>query len=284
MFSDTGNLSFWLSLFFVLISLCGIFFAYLLARNKSLEPEYVDKFIDLGKWFIVSVAITLSTSIVNDGFRERDQDIKEMEIFDNYTSVILEADGLIKRKLLSEYFATVSPEGPIKQSWTRYEEKIDDHIREIEDSEEKVIELGEKTEKGNASPADIMQLDRLVEKAASLNQSLLPSSAHSELKPRVYFHIRNESQRAKAVKIASEIALHSDVGVPGVQRVDRGPLVSELRYFRRSEEQEARQISEALASLGLKLETKYISGYELSTSIRPRHYELWFSEEDLPPD
>ena len=100
MFSDTGNVSLWLGIFFILTSLSGIFVIYSIIKNKSIENENIDKIIELGKWFIVSVAITLSVSIVNDGFREREQDIKEMEIFDKYVDTILEAAGVEKKKVI----------------------------------------------------------------------------------------------------------------------------------------------------------------------------------------
>lgn len=116
MFSDTGNLSLFLGIFLVLMSLSGIVIIYLIIKSKSIENDKIDKMIELGKWFIVSIAITLSTSIINDGFRERDQDIKEIGVFDKYTDIILDAEGIQKRKLLSEYFACVSPSGPIRTS------------------------------------------------------------------------------------------------------------------------------------------------------------------------
>ena len=67
MFSDTGNLSFWLGVSFILIAMCGIIVIYLIIKNKTIENENIDKIIELGKWFMVSVAIALSVSIINDG-------------------------------------------------------------------------------------------------------------------------------------------------------------------------------------------------------------------------
>jgi cbb3-type cytochrome oxidase subunit 3 len=128
MFSDTGNLSFWLGVVFILISLCGIVIIYLKIKNKSIENANIDKIIEQGKWVIVSVAITLSASIVNDGFREREQDIKEIGVFDKYTNIVLEASNIEKRRLLCEYFASVSPEGPIRKSWEKYKIVVDKHI------------------------------------------------------------------------------------------------------------------------------------------------------------
>jgi len=281
MFSDTGSLSFWLSAFFVLISLSGIFAIYFIIKTKSIENANIDKIIELGKWFIVSVAIVLSASIVNDGFREREQDIKEIQVFDKYTNIILEADGVEKRRLLCEYFASVSPEGPIKKAWEKYKIVIDGHVAELREAEKKALVIAKKAEEGTASPAEIEEKARLVEKASTLNQSLIPSSSQADLRPRVYFHIRDESQRAQAKRLADEIEGRANVVVPGVQRVDVGPAVTELRYFKSAEEQEARQISSALSSLGLKVETKYVQGFEASTKIRPRHYELWISSGGL---
>jgi hypothetical protein len=281
MFSDTGSLSFWLSTLFVLISLSGILAIYFIIKSKSIENANIDKLIELGKWFIVSVAITLSASIVNDGFREREQDIKEIQVFDKYTSIILEADGVEKRRLLCEYFASVSPEGPIKKSWEKYKIVIDGHIAELREAEKKALVIAKKAEDGTASPAEIEEKARLIEKASTLNQSLLSSSSQTDLKPRVYFHIQDESQRTQAKLLADEIEGRANIVVPGVQRVDAGPEVTELRYFKSVEEQEARQISGVLSSLGLKVETKYVRGFESSNKIRPRHYELWISKSGM---
>lgn len=281
MFSDTGNLSLWLSIFFILISLCGIFVIYLIIKNKSIENENIDKIIELGKWFIVSVAITLSASIINDGFREREQDIKEMEVFDKYVSTILEADGIERRKLLCEYFASVSPEGPIRKSWERYETIVDKHIVEIRESEKKIIVIAKKAEEGTASASEIEEKARLEEKTSALSQSLIQKSSQADLKPRVYFHIRDESQRTQAKQLADKVESRANVVVPGVQRLDIGPPGTELRYFKSVEEQEAKQIADALSSLGLKVATKYVPGFESSNKIRPRHYELWISSDGL---
>src|SRR5260370_30055217 len=53
--------------------------------------------------------------------------------------------------------------------------------------------------------------------------------------PRVYIHIRDESQRPAAQTI--EKALESKgFTVPGIQKVNTGPNKTEVRFFRSSEE------------------------------------------------
>jgi hypothetical protein len=39
-----------------------------------------------------------------------------VDVFGGHTDIILEADGVERRRLLSEYFAKVSPEGQIRKS------------------------------------------------------------------------------------------------------------------------------------------------------------------------
>jgi hypothetical protein len=175
MLSNTGNMSLWLSVFFILISLSGIIVIFLIIKNKSIENENIDKIIELGKWFIASVAITLSASIVNDGFRERDQDLKEMDVFDKYVDTVLQAKGIETIKLLCEYFSSVSPDGPIKTSWKDYEKKIDGHIAELKEAEKKKADLDAKEQKGAAlSESEKIEIANLEEKiSAAKNYSLL---------------------------------------------------------------------------------------------------------------
>lgn len=63
---------------------------------------------------------------------------------------------------------------------------------------------------------------------------------------------------------------------------DRMPRQTDLRYFRRSEQQGADDASSALARSGVgRLAPKYIEGYEHSISLRPCHYELWLVAPDV---
>jgi hypothetical protein len=281
MFSDTGNLSFVIGITFILMSLCGIFVIYLIIKNRSIENENIDKIIELGKWFMVSVAIAFSVSIINDAFRERDQDIKELESFAKYTEIILDVAGPEKRQLLSEYFATVSPSGPIRKSWEAYKTIVDKQSEEYKKSKERDEEIERRIAEGKATSQEIAEKKQLEAKISLLNQSLMPKPDQANLKPRVYFHIRDEIQRTPAKQLADTLESSANVVVPGVRRVGTGPSETELRYFKSEERQEAEQIANDLTSLGLKVETKYVPGFESSNKIRPRHYELWISSGGL---
>jgi hypothetical protein len=102
------------------ITLTGVVFIYFLMKKETFSSENLDRLITLGKWFIGSVAIVLSTAIINDGFREREQDIRDMNYYDKYVSTVTNGDGIEQCWLLTEYFCAVSPPGSMRDSWKRY--------------------------------------------------------------------------------------------------------------------------------------------------------------------
>lgn len=107
--------------------------------------------------------------------------------------------------------------------------------------------------------------------------ALREATSSASLKPRVYFHIRSEEQRVRAAALAKSLTQAGAVIVPGIHLVSRGPSKTELRYFRKAEKSEAEAIAAALQAEGLLVDIKLIPGYEDSTAIRPRHFELWLA-------
>lgn len=92
----------------------------------------------------------------------------------------------------------------------------------------------------------------------------------------LFIHIRNESQRAQARKIANGLARLSIV-VSGIRVDEKGPSRGDLRYFHASERDEANYLGRALATLGVpEMRVTRVDGHEAAAV--PRHYELW-----LPP-
>jgi hypothetical protein len=67
--------------------------------------------------------------------------------------------------------------------------------------------------------------------------------------------------------------------VPTPEILTQGPkATTEVRYFRSDEKAGAEQIVTALSTVGISnVQAKYVSGYEDSKRIRPRHYEVWLA-------
>lgn len=140
MFTDTGILSFYMGIVFIVLAFIGLFVAYLLLKS-SMETAKSEKLIELGKWFIVSVALVVGAAIIADNFKEREQDIKDFQVFDKYVNTIMEADGIEKRFQLAEYFSIVSPPGELRSSWEKYLTKVEAHRKEYLESKQKKEDL-----------------------------------------------------------------------------------------------------------------------------------------------
>lgn len=277
---DTGHLSLLLCAVLMVVALVGIIAIYLMIKNKEIENENVDKIVDLGKWFIVSVAIVLSTSIVNDGFRERDQDIKEMEVFDKYVTTILEADGLEKRRALCEYFAAVSPNGQVRESWRAYKDVIDKQIVVNNELVAKVKEIEKREAEQAASAADLKKKDALLAQIESNNESLAPplGSSNRGVTPRVYIHIAGDGQRASMQLLQKQLIMEGFL-VPGIENV-KGvadiPKTSNVRFFNDSDEGIANIVAGRLREAGGVDVNVY---HVRKLSARPGHLEIWLSEK-----
>jgi len=124
MFTNTGTLSFYLNMIFLALAFVGLILVCVLILRSKVEQTKLDKLIEVGKWFFVSFAIVVATAVVSDGFKERDQDVKEIEVFNKHVATITKADGIEERWLLTEYFACVAPAGGLQTSWGRYKDLL----------------------------------------------------------------------------------------------------------------------------------------------------------------
>lgn len=100
-----------------------------------------------------------------------------------------------------------------------------------------------------------------------------------DLLPRVYFHISDDSQRDYVKSYQAVLTTSNKYTVPGIETVPNLKLKNtQLRYFYKDDAGVAEEAAVLLAAQGLKgLRIVYVSGYEDSQTMRPKHLELWFS-------
>ncbi len=120
MFSNTGTVSFVLYFIFILITIIAMMAGVYYIKKGSIAQEKLDRIIELFKYAIVTTAITTVTLIITDLFKEREQDVKELEYFDKYVNDVKKVDGIEERLLLAKYLSIVSPSGDLKKSWKNY--------------------------------------------------------------------------------------------------------------------------------------------------------------------
>lgn len=92
--------------------------------------------------------------------------------------------------------------------------------------------------------------------------------------PSIFIHVRDQSQLAQTLRLKRRLEA-SGIVVSGIRTVTRGPDEADLRYFRRNERGEAKQMVDLLHSLNVPVDApKYIAGFESTATLR--QYELWF--------
>ena len=99
------------------------------------------------------------------------------------------------------------------------------------------------------------------------------AASRASMSPRLYIHIRSEADRPAAKRLAEGLKARGYL-VPGIERlVDRGPSSAQLRYFRQTDEADAREVLSSLHEMGVDVELRHVAGYSNANG-----YELWFPE------
>ncbi|MEA5428476.1 hypothetical protein [Arcicella lustrica] len=119
--ANTGTLSFILYGIFILITLVAMFFAFYYIKKGTIEPDKLDKMIELFKYSIVTTAIATVTLIVADLFKEREYDKNEMMAFNEYIPYVIDTTGTLDKKInFCKFFSSVTPKGELKNGWITY--------------------------------------------------------------------------------------------------------------------------------------------------------------------
>lgn len=282
MFANTGTVSFVLYGVFIAITVIALFVAFYVILTGKVDTAKLDKLIDLFKYAIVSVAIATITLVVSDMFKEREQDVKELEYFDRYVDDVEKVDGLEQRFQLSKYLSIVAPSGELKRSWSSYHDTIKiEYAEYLRDKKEKA-RLDTIT---NPTKEQETRIEQLGEKIEKKEAPLVPTSAATApaIAPRVYIHIAEESQRSSAASLQSALR-NEKFNAPGIQNVGRNPgafipAATEVRYYRDEELELALRLITLLKSmkLGLKINDNPQKVPGAGRGTRPGHYEIWFS-------
>ena len=155
------------------------------------------------------------------------------------------------------------------------ETEASEFSRQLQAKEQEIAELRKRLSAPAAMPRP--RAAAAAETPAPVPLPSQPAPASASPPARVYFHIRDESQRSQAAALEAAVEQLRDTVVPPFERLRIGPRTSELRYFRRGDEAEARAIADAINRVGPSVEVKYVEGHETSDRIRPRHFELWLA-------
>ncbi|WP_339924222.1 hypothetical protein [uncultured Cyclobacterium sp.] len=94
-----------------------------------MEEENFEKtkyWVELAKWFIVSVAFVLVSMIIDWKFKSRDKSLDEVKFYsDKYlTELIILNDNVGPRYKLAQFFKCVTVDNDQREGWVRYFEEV----------------------------------------------------------------------------------------------------------------------------------------------------------------
>jgi hypothetical protein len=279
MLSNPGTVSFILYGTFILIAIIGLFLAIYAIRKGTIPPEKLEKIVDLSKYTIVSIAIATIALIITDLFKERQQDVKELEYFDKYVQDVKKVDGIWERFQLAKYLSIVAPSGDLKKSWKEYHDTLRIEYEEY-------LRLKKEMEKldtiSNPTQEQINKKEKINEVLEQKEAPLV--SSYNIVKPRVYIQISEESQRQIAKTLQATL-LNENFIAPGVENVGRKgnmyiPSQTEVRYYREDELPDAQRLISIIKSQNTGLPINEVPQKVPGTGrgTRPGHYEIWFSK------
>ena len=278
MLTNTGTLSFVLYGIFIVITIIGLFAAIYFIMKDKIPPDKLEKLIELFKYTVVTVCIATVTLIVSDLFKEREQDVKELEYFGKYVDDVKKADGLTERYLLSRYLSIVAPSGELKNSWRQYHDTLKTEYVEY-------IRLKREQEKldtiKNPTQEQMIRKQEVDEKVEQKETPLV--GTYGNLTPRVYIRISGEDQRTIAKSLESTLKnerfLVPNIATYGNPSNNYRVPKTEVRYYRDEELADAIRLISILKShnLGLQIndDPQRVSGTGRGT--RSGHFEIWFS-------
>jgi hypothetical protein len=203
----------------------------------------------------------------------RELELKQVEQIDKYVTMVTDTEKPALRRDIALFFSEVSISKEMRNGWKRYLTVVEANLAALAKLEEaKQAEIKKVEKEVQATPAST---DKLVQLSALREQ-------REQIAASLTVHIRDESQREQAAALA-EALYRDNYLVPGIQLVPVGPRQSELRFFRKAEQDTASELANRLnADLpkdSARIDVKYIPGHEASKQIRTNHFELWLAVE-----
>ncbi len=120
----TNHLSATFGFIFIVLAFIGLV-AFIIATWRGANLTKLDKVMDAWKWTLGTLAVGVAASIVSDSFKQREADRNEMTAFSQFANIAIDSGTVDKKRRLCDFFIAVSPEGRLRDAWSRYSKTLD---------------------------------------------------------------------------------------------------------------------------------------------------------------
>ncbi|WP_209328726.1 hypothetical protein [Lunatimonas salinarum] len=252
-------------------------------NNQGLEFEKFKYKVELVKWFIGSVTLVIVSMVIEWGFRDRAAGLSEIKEYDKYaTELIILNHDPVKKRMLAQYFSSVTPSKKLKQGWLDYYNQVDKEYQAFmyQDSLDRVrIAQLRGDSVALLDPTTKNELQELEERVSESNRIIaqpliLPDKP--KVQPIVYIQIGDNAGRSKANMLRAKITT-TGMQAPGVEVVEsaKGLAIHEIRYFWEPDAIYANMLKSLLDEDDITTVVKFIPAFK--STAKEGTIELWLS-------
>lgn len=116
-----------------------------LENTQNIDFEKYKFKAELWKWAIGTAGVSFITLIINWGFTDRKQGMEEILQYDKYATVLIVLNNNpVKKRMLAQFFANVTPSDNLKCGWEEYYKEVDEEYTKLiktVDSTKKELQL-----------------------------------------------------------------------------------------------------------------------------------------------
>ena len=171
--------------------------------------------VELLKWLIGTVGITLITLIINWGFKDRQQGMNEISQYDKYaTELIVLNDNPVKKRMLAQFFANVTPSEKLKDGWNNYYKEVNieyEKFLQEANNDKKQLDSLRRLDSYNMTQSQMAKLNeaenKVKENESKINAPLLVPELNSNLEGNIKSIVSNRFVKTdnKNVELAKEL-------------------------------------------------------------------------------
>jgi hypothetical protein len=158
----------------------------ILSETTNIEFEKYKMKMDFLKWVLGTFAIAIMTIIINWTFKDRAVGMDEILQYDRYaTELIVLNDNPVKKRMLAQFFANVTPSDKLKCGWEGYFKEVNKEylvfMREINTQKNRLAKLKKKdsTQQTIAEKNEIQFLESKVQEKENIinTPTVLPETS-----------------------------------------------------------------------------------------------------------
>jgi hypothetical protein len=207
--------------------------------TENIEFEKYKIKMYLFKWITGTLGIAVITMIINWGFKDRAVGMDEISQYDRYTTdLLILNDNPLKKRMLAQFFSTVTPSERLKDGWKEYFVEVNKDYKKFVISDSllriKFSDMSKDTTEMNliqkamfAETIENLKINDSIIKAPLIIPNVLLSSINEV--PTIYIHFSNKNKMDQVIELRK---LFKDINwkVPELEFKELG-CDNSIRYF-----------------------------------------------------